>query len=75
MMTTLTGILLSSQITEGCIGGSSEGTFDTVSVMEGCIDGSSEGTFNTGGVMVGSIEVEGIIDSCLDGTVDGLDDG
>jgi len=69
----ITGISLSSQIMEGCI--DSEGTFDTVGVMEGCIDGSSEGTFDTVGVMVGGIEMEGSIDSCLDGTVDGLDDG
>jgi len=46
----ITGISLSSQIMEGCIDGSSEGTFDTVGVMvgsiemEGIIDSCLDGT-------------------------------
>jgi len=48
-----TGISLSSQIMEGCIDGSSDGTFDTVGVMVGgvemedriysCLDGTVYG--------------------------------
>ena len=62
-------------MTEGCIDGASDGTFDDVDVMEGIIDGSSDGTFDTIGVMVVSIKMEGRIYGCFDETVDRLNDG